>query len=181
MPNKDLESIISSMESSEGLSFCLVVKHQKPAAMISSVYEEAAKDFGLKSRYAGLSSTVIVSYSNAVLKDLHKAIESRDNFKIGVALGYPEDACGAFLKDGWDGTRFFTKVSDFVEKTGKLPLHLAYLPYVPEPDAVENEDSESSALGKTYMQLIREEFPKFSHNVEENFKDIVENIKYFKD
>ena len=181
MVDKDLESIINSMELFEGLSFYLTINNHKPAAIISSLYEESAEDFGLRCKYTDLPSAVIVSYDQSSLKELDRAIRSKDNFKIGVALGYPERASKSFLKDGWDGTRFFMEVEKLFEETGEMPIHLAYLPYVPEPEAVRDESSESSVLGVEYMEFIKERSPSFSRKLEENFEETVENIKYFKD
>ncbi|MCW1293895.1 MAG: hypothetical protein QXJ12_00560 [Candidatus Parvarchaeota archaeon] len=177
--SSDLDDIVSSMELQDGLSFYLLVNRLKPSAMVDSLYVDLAEDYGLKSKYDSLGSSVFMSYDKELLEKLYEFDRTNDTFNMGLALGYPEEACRAFLR-GWQrGTDFFMHVSRSFDKTGKLPIHLAYLPYVPEPEAVEDEDSPSSIIGKRNMEFVQEWAPKLSRKLEYNFKIIVLNIKYF--
>ncbi len=108
---------------------------------------------------------------------LDRLIGAKNNFEIGLALGYPEEAVRAFDKviDGErrDGTYLLVQLAKAKQAKIEIPSWLAYISWVPEQlDIVNRNISRTSEkLGKEYQSFVRENNVELARRVEEHFRN----------
>jgi hypothetical protein len=105
-----------------------------------------------------------------------------DTEKIGLSLGYPEDAVKYFSKEF--GKRrvaeenFQYPILKAKNEGKEIPDWLAYISYIPEKlDIINGNVSDSSrCLGERYMNYVRKNNPYLAEVVESSFKRYIDTL-----
>ena len=119
-------------------------------------------------------------------QNLQLLVNAKNDYDIGIALGYPEEAVKNYLKvingERRDGT--YSQVSIAKAKQASIPISilLAYISYVPEQlDIVNNDISQTTKkLGETYQNYTTKNHPGLARIVEVEFKNTHLPIKWIK-
>lgn len=100
-----------------------------------------------------------------------------DDYEIGKALGYPEEACRAFATvihgERRDATYAAVQIARAKKSGVALPTWLAYVTWVPdEMDIIAGHVSQSTEqLARMHQLIVREFNPDLARRVERNFKE----------
>jgi hypothetical protein len=152
--------------------------------------EEKAKDFykaiekyKLKLEYLSQKSgknrlriSFCAGKNQESLDSLLKALEDLDDRRIGLALGYPQDAVENYLLINNEiDRRFCHELKKAVQRKRTIPTWIAYLDHTPAIfDLMQQSISISSIeQAKEYMRYTRQHNEELAESIENNFHEVI--------
>ena len=127
----------------------------------------------------GLHKGEALFYISTDSELLKKFIYSTSIKDRGIALGYPEDACGFFENNERDAPTIIGEAVKALYAGIEVPSWIAYISHCPiKLDLINNKTSKSSRdQGEMYQKFIRKNYPNLANKVESYFIHRIASIK----